>query len=82
MAPQLATVDVALNAFYGYPMLSPTTRSQKTSFDSIARANEHRLFTGAIPLLLSARTFLPAAFPPWAGTFFIIEPGTSLIPTP
>ena len=27
MAPQLATVDVALNAFYGYPMLSPTTRS-------------------------------------------------------
>ena len=25
MAPQLATVDVALNAFYGYPMLSPTT---------------------------------------------------------
>ena len=29
MAPQLATVDVALNAFYGYPMLSPTTRSQQ-----------------------------------------------------
>ena len=27
MAPQLATVDVALNAFYGIPMLSPTTRS-------------------------------------------------------
>ena len=27
MAPQLATVEVALNAFYGYPMLSPTTRS-------------------------------------------------------
>ena len=27
MAPQLATVDVALNAFYGAPMLSPTTRS-------------------------------------------------------
>ena len=27
MAPQLATVDVTLNAFYGAPMLSPTTRS-------------------------------------------------------
>ena len=29
MAPQLATVDVALNAFYGTPMLSPTTISQQ-----------------------------------------------------
>ena len=27
VAPQLATVDVTLNAFYGIPMLSPTTRS-------------------------------------------------------
>ena len=31
MAPQLATVNVALNAFYGYPMLSPTTRSLQKS---------------------------------------------------
>ena len=26
-------------------------------FDYVARATDHRLFTGAIPLLLSARTF-------------------------
>ena len=42
MAPQLATVDVALNAFYGYQMLSPTTRSLqkfKTKVISESKAN-------------------------------------------
>ena len=42
MAPQVATVDVTLNAFYGYPMLSPTTRSlqnYKTEVISESKAN-------------------------------------------
>ena len=39
MAPQLETVDVALNAFYGYPMLSPTTRSQQNKNTGINRDN-------------------------------------------
>ena len=42
MAPQLATVDVALNAFYGRPMLSPTTSSlqkPKTKVISESKAN-------------------------------------------
>ena len=49
MAPQLATVDVTLNAFYGAPMLSPTTRSfQNQNKDrikgySIRIANFHDL---------------------------------------
>lgn len=28
----------------------------------------------------SARELLPAAFPPWAGTFLIIEPGAAHVP--
>ena len=44
MAPQLATVDLALNAFYGYPMLSPTTRSLQKFyfFDSFGLAGFKR----------------------------------------
>ena len=38
MAPQLETVDVALNAFYGYPMLSPTTRSSKENVSTFMKS--------------------------------------------
>ena len=33
MAPQLATVEVTLNAFYGAPTLSPTSRSKNPNIN-------------------------------------------------
>ena len=44
MAPQLATVDVTLNAFYGIPMLSPTTRSLQNLKLSLQSINLILLF--------------------------------------
>ena len=47
---------------------------------TVLRGLPNTTYSQALSHYCLARELLPAAFPPWAGTFLIIEPGTTRIP--
>ena len=58
MALQLATVDVTLNAFYGYPMLSPTTRFLQNSKTEVISGDDTHPKTCIFIILTLAPPFI------------------------